>query len=201
MFNETIFNITLRWYLEIIQSTIERKLSSPSSRIDIIVFPEGTLNRDGPHTLVPDPATNTNLCNQNDTKYESFLHKLSCAAQKVRKYLVINLTEKESCDGKESSAKGDNCLKTYNTNVVFDRKGKLISRYRKFHLYVGEGNTTVEPEFSVFETDFGVKFGHFICYDILFYRPAQELVDKYRLNNIIFTSKFVSELPFLTGKR
>lgn len=197
--SEEIFSGNLNAYLEIIKWTAN---ASYESSIDIIVFPEGTLNRAGPYTVVPDPNDNYNPCLDNFTElYEDFLVELSCAARNVRKYLVINLSEKElNLNHGANLSKGLNEWNIYNTNVVFDRDGKVISRYRKYHLYINEGNTTAEPEFGIFNTDFGVTFGHFICYDILFYTPAQELVEKYNLTDIIFTNKFVSELPFLTGK-
>lgn len=166
------------------------------------MFPEGTLNRAGPHTIVPNSNETISPCQQQSLgPYEDFLAQLSCAAQSVRKYLVINLTEKEQvAKGTSNSTTGNNIWNIYNTNVVFDRNGVVISRYRKYHLYLGEPNTTEQPEFGIFKTDFGVTFGHFICYDILFYTPAQELVDRHRITDIIFTNKFVSEMPFLTGE-
>ena len=33
-------------------------------------------------------------------------------------------------------------------------------------------NITKTPEVATFTTDFGVTFGHFVCFDILFKEPA-----------------------------
>lgn len=174
--------------------------------LDIIVFPESTLNNIDVPTFVPNPNTRlTSLCSETDnvsSLYEDFLIQLSCAAQKLGVYVVINLTEKELCsavpeDNRPCSAAGYNI---FNTNVVFDRQGVIVSRYRKVHLYGEQKNTTFTPEFGWFDTDFGVRFGHFICFDILFYTPAQQMVEKYGIKDFIFPSMWFSQLPFLTGE-
>lgn len=177
--------------------------SAEAADTDIIVFPEGTLNNQFHLTYVPSEQDKVVPCLSNpDNQYADFFVKLSCTARKVRKYLVINLTEKENCPSSVDDPRpcASNNLNIYNTNVVFDREGRVISRYRKVHVYVENKNTTLEPEFAIFDTDFGVRFGHFICFDMLFYTPAQELVDRFGLTDLIFTSLFYSELPFLTGE-
>jgi hypothetical protein len=39
-----------------------------------------------------------------------------------------------------------------------------------------------------------------IGYDLLFKVPATELVEKHNISNILFPSRWTSEVPFLTGK-
>ncbi|XP_037933152.1 vanin-like protein 1 [Teleopsis dalmanni] len=195
MSSADIVNEHLEAYVRIIKS-------AEANDTDIIVFPEGTLNNALQTTYVPAAHEKVVPClNVTGMVYADFLMQLSCAARTARKYLVINLTEKENCtavaqDTRPCAANG---LNVYNTNVVFDREGCVISRYRKVHIYVEQKNTTLEPEYGIFETDFGVRFGHFICFDILFYTPAEELVIRYGIKDIIFTSMFYSELPFLTA--
>ncbi|XP_054733237.1 vanin-like protein 3 isoform X2 [Anastrepha obliqua] len=180
-------------------------LESPEALdTDIVVFPEGTLNNEFQPTYVPAPEGAVIPCllaNQTN-HYETFLVQLSCSARANRKYVVINLNEKENCTDNaafDPRPCATNGLNMYNTNVVFDREGRVISRYRKFNIYLERKNTTYQPEFAIFDTDFGVRFAHFICFDLLFYTPAEELVDKYGIRNIIFTSMFYSETPFLTA--
>ncbi|XP_073829633.1 vanin-like protein 2 isoform X2 [Musca autumnalis] len=184
----------LKAYLEII--------TSPEAEdIDIMVFPEGSLNNAFQLTYVPSEKQNVIPCSSNASEYAEFLIKLSCAARDVHKYLVINLSEKEDCPSPAEDPRpcATNGLNVYNTNVVFDREGRVISRYRKVNIYVENKNTTLEPEYAMFDTDFGVRFGHFICFDMLFYTPAQELVNRFGIKDFIFTSLFYSELPFLTA--
>lgn len=72
-------------------------------------------------------------------------------------------------------------------------------RYRKYNLF-GERDLDKpdEPEEVVIETDFGVRFGIFTCFDVLFKRPAQDLLRK-NVDGVIFPTMWHSELPFLTG--
>lgn len=107
---------------------IEILTSKEAHPVDIIVFPESTLNNILTAVLVPD--TNTiDLC-QNAT-YDLNLRKISCAAQKLRKYVVVNLTMKQiqiECNFKNCTEKSN----LYNTNVVLDRDGRVISLYFYF---------------------------------------------------------------------
>ena len=184
----------LQAYLNILNSTDAKDL-------DIIVFPESTLNNNDEATFVPNPEKQQiTPCDDNSGEYHTFLQQISCAARRLGIYVVINLTEKEWCstipeDTRKCATTG---LNIFNTNVVFNRNGVVISRYRKVHLYGENKNTTFVPEQGWFDTDFGVRFGHFICFDILFYSPAQVLVES--IKDFIFTSMWFSQLPFLTGE-
>jgi Predicted amidohydrolase len=81
------------------------------------------------------------------------------------------------------------------------RRDILCSRYRKFHLFGETGfSTTPEAEISIIDTDFGVKFGIFTCFDIFFEKPAIELVKERGVTDIVFPTAWFSELPFLAGK-
>uniref|UniRef100_T1GAT7 CN hydrolase domain-containing protein n=1 Tax=Megaselia scalaris TaxID=36166 RepID=T1GAT7_MEGSC len=162
-----------------------------------------TLNRFGPDVLVPSAKDNYSPCG--NSTYD-FLSDLSCKARELGTYLVVNLYEKERCTVATQNAKNDprNCSPTgwskFNTNVVFDRKGVVIARYRKTHLYGEPGvNVTYSPEHVTFDTDFGVKFGTFICFDMLFESPAQDLVKKYNVTDFVYPTYWFSELPFLTA--
>lgn len=118
---------------------------------------------------------------------------MSCAAKQYNAYLVVNYIEKEDCN----NCGGDN-KNLYNSNIIFDRNGTIISRYRKYNLFQEFSfNITHEPDISIFETDFGVKFGHFICFDILFETPALELLRKHKITDIVYPTHWFGELPFL----
>ncbi|XP_075154931.1 biotinidase [Haematobia irritans] len=166
--------------------------------LDILVFPEFVLNDHDMMTYVPDPKEKISPCAM--ANYDWFLTELSCSARSRKLYVVINVVEKVKCWPTDGSC--TNGLKTYNTNVVFDREGRVISRYRKTHLYRYEWRSTnvmENPDLATFTTDFGVTFGHFICFDMLFYEPAQILVEKMNITDIIYPTYWFSELPFLTA--
>ncbi|XP_020805595.1 vanin-like protein 1 [Drosophila serrata] len=183
----------LEAYVEIINS-------ENASATDIIVFPESTLNALGSTTFVPNPEDNINPC-LNGSHYEEFLVTLSCAARNVSKYIVINLTEKQKCEDTPDDPRpcASNGLNIFNTNVVFDRQGVVVSRYRKVHLYAESKNLTYLPELVTFETDFGVTFGQFICFDILFYTPAHQLIVEQGITDFVYPTMWFSQLPFLTA--
>ncbi|XP_045503429.1 vanin-like protein 1 isoform X1 [Colias croceus] len=169
---------------------------------DIVVFPELTLNLGSRQAEVPIygklkeypvPALHADL-------YDSVLVSISSAARNNSIYVVINIQEKMDC----ADAPGENCpekkLYHFNTNVVFDRNGAIIDRYRKINLF-GEYSRTpaLKPELGIFTTDFGVTFGHFICFDLLFQVPAVQVVQKYNITDVIFPTMWFSELPYLTA--
>lgn len=188
----------LAGYLELIAAT--------NQSTDIIVFPEASLNSLLQLTAVPAPSQ-LSLCGDtfsNSSDVADFLRQLACAARHAHTYLVINVKEREQCnrDNDNDSDCPTRGYRLYNTNVVLDRRGAVASRYRKWNLYLeAQLNRTAKPEYAIFETDFNVTFGHFVCFDLLFYTPAQELVDRYKLRHLIVTKMFNSELPFLTGEQ
>ncbi|XP_022215025.2 LOW QUALITY PROTEIN: vanin-like protein 1 [Drosophila obscura] len=181
-------------------------IESPDARdLDIIVFPEHILNSRETATFVPHGAQNVTPCYAPD--YEVFLVELSCAARSRGVYVVLNVVEKELCANGAGAATLDPCppatgVRYFNTNVVLDRRGRVVSRYRKTHLWRREYYSTsvlVEPDVAIFETDFGVTFGHFICFDMLFYDPAMRLIHEHNVSDIIYPTYWFSELPFLSA--
>lgn len=77
--------------------------------------------------------------------------------------------------------------KIYNTSYVFDRKGQMIGKHRKVHLFdidiknkqrFKESDTlSAGNEVTVFDTEFG-KIGLCICYDFRFPELARLMVNK-----------------------
>ncbi|CAK1590457.1 unnamed protein product [Parnassius mnemosyne] len=182
-------------YLQLIQEAAEQDA-------DIVVFPEMTLTRGERrvsipiHGLLKDfpvPAVRPDL-------YDEILVSISGAAQKHQMYVVINVQEVMDCN----NATGEYCpeqkVYLFNTNVVFDRTGAVIDRYRKINLF-GEYTRTpaLKPDLGIFTTDFGVTFGHFICFDLMFQVPAVQVVQKHNLTDVIFSTMWFSEMPYLTA--
>lgn len=121
---------------------------------------------------------------------------MSDAAGNASIYVLVNIVEVEECNEAVSCTKS---FSLYNTNIVFNRYGCIISRYRKFNLFREKSMTTPEhARMEIFTTDFGVTFGHFICFDILFKSPAYDMVLS-NITHIIFPSMWYSQFPFLTS--
>ncbi|XP_053949433.1 vanin-like protein 1 [Anastrepha ludens] len=170
--------------------------------LDILVFPEYVLNDYSTLTYVPDPPLNITPCNKPD--YDFFLTEISCAARSRQLYLVIHVKEKVFCANDPLPVGHCNVsgINTYSTNVVFDRQGRVISRYRKSNLFRYEWysvNVLPQLQLATFTTDFGVTFGHFIGVDFLFWHPAQALVKQLGITDLINPTHWFNELPFLTA--
>ncbi|XP_011501280.1 PREDICTED: vanin-like protein 1 [Ceratosolen solmsi marchali] len=192
-----IANLNTKHYIKIIEKAVEYS-------VDILIFPESSLSisnsknltvrRSEAASYIPDPQDKIVPCNDANN-YPDSLKNISCAALKHKLYIVINHREKFDCVGDNCS---DDGLLIYNTNVVFNRNGEVIARYRKYNLF-GEldTNRTLEPIISTFETDFGVTFGQIICFDIMFKTPTLNLVHDLGIRDIIFSSHWYSEMPYL----
>ncbi|XP_031777023.1 vanin-like protein 2 [Nasonia vitripennis] len=183
--------------------------------VDIIVFPEigltslpenrsWTIDKIRAHhrfaaSYIPEPEENVVLCHSSD-RYSKSLKSVSCTAKEQRIYVVVNHHERVDCDPDSADCASDDAFLLYNTNVVFDREGRLIARYRKYNLFSEPGvNITKRPEISIFHTDFGVKFGQIICNDILYVNPARQLLHQYNVTDVVYSAEWFSELPFLTS--
>lgn len=155
-----------------------------ADELDIMVFPESTLNNINRPFEVPEPKYSVVVCG--NPAYDEALQSIACAARDKKRYVVINITERSGAQH-------------YNTNVVFDRNGAVVSRYRKWNLY-GEANMDLTPtaDISYFTTDFNVTFGHFICFDIMFQTPALSLLDL-GITDIVYPTMWFGQLPFLSG--
>lgn len=169
-------------------------------KCDIIVFPEDGLT--GWYdvityidrvrmfsTQVPDPALNIVPCKLNSDVYSKAFVSFSCSALKNRIYVVVNLVEQFSVPYSKE-------IIYYNTNVVFNRDGAVIARYRKINL-LNENLFRPGNESVTFETDFGVTFGIFTCFDITFNHPALTTLADPKVTDIVYPVAWFSHLPFI----
>lgn len=177
------------------------KLQMPES--NIIVFPEhGLTTVDAQRsrhevqlysTQIPSPQSKPNPC---DNRMNNVLQVLSCAAKQNSVHVVVNLPERDNCEGK-GCPPDRICL--FNTNVVFNRQGTIIARYRRSS-YFSESQSAcdVTKEDPTFHTDFNVTFGILNTHDILHYKPAIELMRK-GVADFVYLGAWRSELPFLSA--
>ncbi|GBL65497.1 Vascular non-inflammatory molecule 2, partial [Araneus ventricosus] len=111
------------------------------------------------------------------------LRTLSCIARNNSMVVQANMAEYLPCKGERGCPSGH---LQFNTNVVFDRNGALINRYRKEHLW-NEGNfdkprKKQNPKFTV---DFGT-FLSYVCYDVFLERIIEEI--KEDVDGIFFST-------------
>ncbi|CAG0880439.1 unnamed protein product [Darwinula stevensoni] len=170
---------------------------------DLMVFPEYgitslglPMEQDKALPFMQDLAAADDLpCLQHNSSW--VIRRLSCTARENRLYLVANVAEKESCNGERQSCPADSPY-FYNTNVVFDRDGRLITRYRKKNLYLEPLFEEGDGKPVTFQTDFGGKFGLLTCFDIMFSEPFLSLLDE-NITDLIFPTAWVDSLPLYLG--
>ncbi|XP_053448554.1 pantetheinase isoform X2 [Nycticebus coucang] len=149
---------------------------------------------------IPHPQVNWIPCNNpNRFGHTPVQERLSCLAKDNFIYVVANIGDKKPCNASDPQCPHDGHYQ-YNTNVVFDSQGRLVARYHKHNLFMGENqfNVPMEPEVVTFNTTFG-RFGIFTCFDILFYDPAVTLVKDFHVDTILFPTAWMNVLPHLSA--
>ena len=184
---------------------------------DIILFPEDAIygflfpSRDLLFLFleeIPDPQTKSWVpCDDDSFSERPVLTYLSCLAQRNEITLVANMGDKQKCyssteePGGANTSCPENGWYQYNTNVVFDSNGSLLAKYHKAHLYGMENNLFDRPISTphvVFNTSFGVMFGTFTCFDILYCDPPLELLEM-GVRNFVFPTAWGNSYPFYTS--
>ncbi|GFT15346.1 pantetheinase [Nephila pilipes] len=194
--------------------------TASENEVDIIVFPEcgiypaEKVGRSVLRTFVediPDPKKGSiNPCSQTDKfRNHPILTKLSCLAKEHNIYIVANTVDFKKCKVADTcDADGiDTCTSEeskcpsdgnyfYNTNIVFDRKGTLVSRYYKKHLYFEKSVDMPDfPQDATFHTDFG-NFTTVICFDLIF-KESVEDVKKPGIVNLAYPTYWYDHVPFV----
>lgn len=191
------------WMLKNLEIYEEQVQEAAAQGAQMIVFPEYGItgfdhSRDSMVPFledIPNPSEAWNPCEQ-PLRFPNtrVLNRLSCMAKESKIYLVANMGDIKSCD--------KNCPKDgryqFNTNVVFDATGILISRYHKRNMYDETPLFDSSPsvEYAIFETPFGT-FGTVVCFDILNYFPTQILLEEKNIRNLIVTSAWNAFFPFV----
>ncbi|XP_065841167.1 pantetheinase-like [Oscarella lobularis] len=189
-------------------------INAKQSGAQIVVFPEDgiygvTL---GPFTNLPymeNIPSSTAISTENinpclsEVQFEDrpVLRRLSCLARDLSIAIVANMGDVQPCQPlTDKGCRTTTKLAKYNTDVAFDTDGRLLAKYHKKHLFFEYEYT--EPEsasLAVFTTSFGVKFGLFTCFDMLFQKPAQELVRRLGIKNIAFPTAWINSFPYLAS--
>ena len=93
----------------------------------------------------------------------------SCLALEQSIYIAMNVGSIKTVAGVE---------KHFNTDVVFDRMGRIVATYDKRNLFQTETTIFDEADLEIvtFETDFGT-FGIMTCFDAMYSHPFLDLVE------------------------
>ncbi|GBN55234.1 Biotinidase [Araneus ventricosus] len=171
-----------------------------SKGADILVFPEYALFPECNRTqttlfceLVPDPEEKANPCVEAERFSGSpTLRTLSCMARNNSMVIQGNMGEYLPCKG-EPGCNPSGHLQ-FNANVVFDRDGTVIARYRKEHLW-NEPHFDLprRKQYSKFTVDFGT-FLSYVCFDIFLERIVQEEMDN-DVDGIVFSTMWENTMP------
>ncbi len=166
--------------------------ASASPRANIVVFPEWSHGGDikNKETIFPyaEPlpwvtqGSTINPCRKNDTA-TPMLNMVSCMAARYKMLVCYNGVDKvpnthPSCNSKDF---GGQCV--FNTQICLDEGGNLVAKYHKSHVAeVFTFDTPQQPEIVYFDSSFGVRFGVFICFDIMWPEPSNSLIEKQAYN-------------------
>lgn len=130
---------------------------------DMIILPEI-------YMVYNPPAANVKKAAVAETLDGDFVSALTAVARENSIYVVGGMYE---------TKEGDD-VRAYNTTVVIDRAGKIISVYRKTHLYDAfiskESDSIVAGDElpPIIETEFG-KIGLLVCYEVRFPEISRRL--------------------------
>lgn len=94
----------------------------------------------------------------------------SCMGKNVSSIVSVNMCEYVPANGSDGA-------KYFNTQLVVGESGRVLAKYRKSHVFFTKCfDQPATPDLVTFNASFGVEFGLFTCYDILFSSPGPALV-------------------------
>ena len=121
-------------------------------------------------------------------------------AKEHNMYVVVGMNDLKVCNKSSDAKCPDDGAYVFNTGTVFDNKGLVITRYHKKHIFSPFPifDTPDKAQVRYFDTNFGVRFGIFICFDSLFPDPPLEL-HKLGIQHFVFPTSWTNVPPILTA--
>ncbi len=191
-------------------------IRAAEKNIDIMVFPEAVLwtwGLEPPHNWTGTgrdflrrygqqvPFVGSVPCRRKSTNIFDLLRNASCMALKYRTTMVINTIDIQPCNRTLDRGCPTDGRYQFNTNVVFDGlDGSILAVYHKFHLFhtFPTLDRPKTPEVTSFKTSFGVRFGMFICFDIQFDHPVQDLLND-GVRHFVYSTWWYNSPPIFTA--
>jgi len=197
--------------MEVLAENVDRYLEymEEAKRLggDIIVFPEYGVSgsavseaedREAAREFMVVGEVGRNYCageyvNNND----ELMEMIGCGARDNNIYVLVNIGEMVNCTEAQIECNHEDGYNSYNTNLVFDRSGNLVAKYWKQNLFFEPVfDVPAEPVFTSFTSDFGVSFGTFTCFDVVWEHSVQLLAQFPNVTDILFPTSWVDELPY-----
>lgn len=113
-----------------------------------------------------------------DTYYQdkTIMMRMSCAAKESQLALLVNTVDWIDCNGATDANCPSDGHYQYNTDVIFNEHGEFVTKYYKSHEFPSlqkSYDEVPQPSQVTYKSSFGVEFGVFTCYDIMFADPAK----------------------------
>lgn len=155
--------------------------------VQVLVFPEFGLTPGAmkeradlyPYIeVIPEVADTVNPCGNAAFNDRPILQRMSCAARKNKQLLLVNMIDNMACNTATDSSCPSDGHYQYNTDVIFDATGKLVSKYHKSHevrSLQSAYDVPPVPSHVTYKAPFGVEFGLFTCFDIMWEDPPKVL--------------------------
>ena len=134
--------------------------------------------------LDPDPDadhSSTTPCGNIAFTDRIILTRSSCVAQMYKILVMVNMVDWIDCDTSSDPSCPSDDHYQITTDVLFDESGRIVAKYHKSHEWPGLiplYDQPATPSRVTYTSSFGVEFGLFICFDIMFPDPPVALVDK-----------------------
>ncbi|RYH21844.1 hypothetical protein EON65_20050 [archaeon] len=105
-------------------------------------------------------------------------YQMSCVAKEQGIVVLVNTVHWVDCDSAIDSSCPEDKHYQFNTDIILDERGALVSLYHKSHEFPGLLKAYDQyPQITevTYKASFGVTFGIFICFDIMFDDPPKML--------------------------
>ncbi|GAB6023858.1 hypothetical protein CHUAL_008597 [Chamberlinius hualienensis] len=154
-------------------------------------------------TVIPDPDQPWNPClNASRDEFNvTVLHRLSCSAMSNNLIVVANMGTIVKCNSTEDLSCPTDGVYQFNSDIVFDKNGTIVTTYHKVNLYLEPqfDRPPYPPDYVSTFTHNSITYGLITCFDILWYYPLVQMVESNRINQILMPTAWDDGLPFLTS--
>lgn len=174
----------------------------------MVVLPEYGLNgpvfRDRDEALSylePIPSAGENPCENHFGESTAPISTLlSCMAKQYNLVVVASMGDVQYCNISADLNCPSDGRYQYNTQVAFAESGIVLNKYWKEHLYYESYfNAPINQGPKYFDTSFGVRFGMFICFDIIFNTPSLPLLYNLGVTHFVYSTWWVNTPPLMTA--